>query len=312
MAKDSIRDYSATNSENTDIQSIDISEGCSPAGINNAIREVMADIKDVSTGTVSLETPSADQLNVDNLRLDGNTISSTDTNGNITIDPNGTGNVLVGTTDDGDIIDLRKDGSTVGSIGSNGGNPYFASTSVGLKLTTEVLPVDNNGASADGFLDLGGPSDRFNNLYLSGGVYLGGTGAANHLDDYEEGTWTPALHSATGTVYTTQAGTYTKVGKVVTVSFFMSFSTSPTSGSNIRMGLPFSARGSTHTYMHGNSVIIASGFNLTDDQKSQIRMSPYISGADFYFYNVSNGGVWNATSNFTAGSIGASITYETE
>ena len=95
MAKDSIRDYSAVNSENTDIQSIDISEGCSPAGINNAIREVMADIKDVSTGTVSLETPSADQLNVDNLRLDGNTISSTDTNGNITIDPNGTGNVTV-------------------------------------------------------------------------------------------------------------------------------------------------------------------------------------------------------------------------
>jgi len=35
-------------------------------------------------------------LDVDNLNLNGNTVSSTDTNGNITIDPNGTGNVLLG------------------------------------------------------------------------------------------------------------------------------------------------------------------------------------------------------------------------
>jgi hypothetical protein len=39
-----------------------------------------------------------DLLNVDNLTLDGNTISSTNANGNILIDPNGTGYVqLVGT-----------------------------------------------------------------------------------------------------------------------------------------------------------------------------------------------------------------------
>jgi hypothetical protein len=35
----------------------------------------------------------ATQLNVDNIRVDGNTISSTDTNGNITLDPNGTGTI---------------------------------------------------------------------------------------------------------------------------------------------------------------------------------------------------------------------------
>ena len=95
MAKNSIRDYSATSSLNTDVQSVDISEGCAASGINNAIREVMADLKDVSSGTVALETPSADQLNVDNIRIDGNTISSTDTNGNITLDPDGTGNTVV-------------------------------------------------------------------------------------------------------------------------------------------------------------------------------------------------------------------------
>lgn len=58
MAKNSIRDYDATNANNTDIQSIDISEGCSPAGINNAIREIMADTADFVSGTVGINVLS--------------------------------------------------------------------------------------------------------------------------------------------------------------------------------------------------------------------------------------------------------------
>jgi len=77
------------------VQSVDISEGCAASGINNALREIMTDLKNVSTGAVALETPAADQLNVDNIRIDGNTISSTDTNGDITLDPDGTGRVAV-------------------------------------------------------------------------------------------------------------------------------------------------------------------------------------------------------------------------
>lgn len=46
----------------------------------------------VTIGTNSAVT----DLRVDNLKLDANTISSTNTDGNITIDPNGTGNVVVG------------------------------------------------------------------------------------------------------------------------------------------------------------------------------------------------------------------------
>ncbi|MGI9396010.1 MAG: hypothetical protein ACR2OS_00805, partial [Paracoccaceae bacterium] len=95
MAKDSIRDYSATAGSNTDIQSVNIDENCPASGINNAIRELMVDLKNVSTGAVALETPAADQLNVDNIRIDGNTISSTDTNGDITLDPAGTGDTVM-------------------------------------------------------------------------------------------------------------------------------------------------------------------------------------------------------------------------
>ena len=51
MAKNKISEYSATASNNTDIGGINISEGCAPSGINNAIRELMAQLKDQQTGT---------------------------------------------------------------------------------------------------------------------------------------------------------------------------------------------------------------------------------------------------------------------
>jgi hypothetical protein len=57
MAKNSIRDYSKTAASNTDVQNQNIDEGCSPAKINNAIREVMADLADVNDGTISLVSP---------------------------------------------------------------------------------------------------------------------------------------------------------------------------------------------------------------------------------------------------------------
>jgi len=56
---------------------------------------------------------------------------------------------------------------------------------------------------------------------LSGGIYLGGTGAANYLDDYEEGTWTPVFSSSGATITSSARGSYTKIGELVTVSFYI-------------------------------------------------------------------------------------------
>jgi hypothetical protein len=52
MAKTKISEFSATPANNTDIDSINIAEGCSPSGINDAIRELMAQLKDFQTGAV--------------------------------------------------------------------------------------------------------------------------------------------------------------------------------------------------------------------------------------------------------------------
>lgn len=51
MAKTKISEYSATAADNTDISNINIAEGCSPANVNNAIRSLMAQLKDQQAGT---------------------------------------------------------------------------------------------------------------------------------------------------------------------------------------------------------------------------------------------------------------------
>ncbi len=64
---------------------------------------------------------------------------------------------------------------------------------------------------------------------------------ANTLDDYEEGTWTPAFDGSGAITFTQQVGTYTKVGRQVTCVFFIQVNTSSrTNVSNIT-GLPFTA-----------------------------------------------------------------------
>jgi hypothetical protein len=59
---------------------------------NGTTLGLTADYSQTGTGTVT------GQWNVDNLRLDGNVLSSTNTNGNITLTPNGTGYVVVSGT----------------------------------------------------------------------------------------------------------------------------------------------------------------------------------------------------------------------
>jgi len=62
MAKTKISEYSSTVAGaglNTDIANINIDEGCSPSGINNAIRSLMAQVKDLQSGASGDTIPIA-------------------------------------------------------------------------------------------------------------------------------------------------------------------------------------------------------------------------------------------------------------
>jgi hypothetical protein len=52
MPRTKISEFSATAASNTDIDSINLAEGCAPSGINDAIRELMSQLKDFQTGAV--------------------------------------------------------------------------------------------------------------------------------------------------------------------------------------------------------------------------------------------------------------------
>jgi len=84
-------------------------------------------------------------------------------------------------------------------------------------------------------LDLSGKT--ITNMNPSG-IYLGGTGAANYLDDYETGTWTP---TATDGSLSYQKTTYIKIGSAVHVSGLIEGFTSSSGIAMEVSGLPFTS-----------------------------------------------------------------------
>ncbi len=147
-------------------------------------------------------------------------------------------------TSDGTVATFQKDGSTVGTIGTRAGRIKIGDGDVGLffdNSNNRINPEGPSDSSAnDNAIDLGGATQRFKDLYLSGGAYLGGTTSANFLDDYEEGNWTADV--TVGTVSNVSQATYTKIGNVVHVQCKLnSFSNSTSSDSLAITGMPFAA-----------------------------------------------------------------------
>jgi hypothetical protein len=155
---------------------------------------------------------------------------------------------------DGNVIQLYKDTTHAGSIGAKDGDMYLGTGDTGLRFhdgNNQVYPTSTTtGTSLDATVDLGHSGGRFKDLYLSGGVYLGGTGAANKLDDYEEGTWTPTI---TNSGFTNSASsltaTYTKVGNTVHFELNIVFANATTVSSHVYIsGFPFVSAGSGDSF----------------------------------------------------------------
>ena len=85
---------------------------------------------------------------------------------------------------------------------------------------------------------------------------------ANTLDDYEEGTWTPAITCSTnGTkTYSVQVGTYTKIGRLVNCQFAIVLSSISGAGGNTTItGLPFAPS----AFLAGASFAFIYGITMT-------------------------------------------------
>ena len=115
-------------------------------------------------------------------------------------------------------------------------------------------------------------------INITGGVRLGGNNAANELDDYEEGTWTPSFSgtsgSPSGVNYASRNAYYTKVGNLVTASCWLNllnWSSGPSGGAQIN-GLPFAGKNATNYYGSGSV-----GFSALFDSDNAPR-GAYVEG----------------------------------
>ena len=201
--------------------------------------------------------------------------------------------VVTRNTSDGNVASFYKDSTNAGNIAvtSNIISILGKDGDGGIAIQNNsygdiVYPTSNStGGASDNAIDLGYNNGRWKDLYLGGGAYIGGTVAANKLDDYEEGTFTAGLAGYYGMPNTavTSTGQYTKIGNQV--SFWISFENKDTTGASGNMwvtGLPFASS--------GNYEICWAQINTGGTFGST---SPFglVSGTIVYFYyHVNNSG----------------------
>ena len=158
------------------------------------------------------------------------------------------GRLLLGTTTEGragegaDMFTIgdtsNNSGMTMRSGTSGYGSIYFSDGTSGTDEYAGYVQYAHNG---DMMLLATGSNTRIR--IDSDGLKFGSdSAAANALDDYEEGTWTPRITSTTGTAMTTGINcTYTRVGRLVTIRFDLTNDTG--SDTAAIYGLPFTSEG---------------------------------------------------------------------
>lgn len=211
-----------------------------------------------------------------------------------------------------DITIQNDNAPKISILDSNGGfaAATFTSENGGRDLAIfapQDIIFDQNGLETARFL-------------LGGGLtFNGDMAAANALNDYEEGTWTPVPADAASGGHTGTAGSvegiYTKIGNTVFVQFgLLNINTTGlTAGNDFYIqGLPFSA-GNTTLSSYAMGACITSGsisytgevFASVIDNTSAIRLAETVSGGNVDFVIVSE---------LTSGGsdIWASLVYRTE
>jgi len=184
----------------------------------------------------------------------------------------------------------------------------FSTTADGAASPTEAMRINNQREL------LIGTTTRTANggkLQVSNGITFPATQVdcsdANTLDDYEEGTWTPAIAGTTlagaGT-YSVQVGRYTKIGNTVTVHLNLTWSAHTGTGNMTISGLPFTSANVTNL----NPTTVAYANNLTI---TGIPVVLVTANATTGTINSVNNGTAAALAMDTAATFTATITYQT-
>jgi len=119
----------------------------------------------------------------------------------------------------------------------------------------------------------------------NGLTFNGDTAAANALDDYEEGSWTPAFIGSSGSAgsvaHSVQEGYYTKIGRLVTCQFNLTLTNRGSWSGEARLtGLPFDP---ADTFPAAGSVSL-DNVNVPDDASGHdVYVNPGVTYFRFYY-----------------------------
>lgn len=157
------------------------------------------------------------------------------------------------TISSGEVVTLAddliiKDSGTIGSASKTDAITIASSglvqlTSTGISAGNQVFQVIDDGAT---LFQLRAEDGNVSFPQSGAGIYLGVTAgnSANLLDDFEEGTWTPDIRNADNpNSFSTEDGTYTKIGNRVCVTFRNDNGNTGGGGSIQIRNLPFSHDG---------------------------------------------------------------------
>ena len=191
---------------------------------------------------------------------------------------------------------------------------YTADTFEGALTGTASGNVAKTGDTMTGDLTMG-----------SNSIFIGGTGTANELDDYEEGTWTPSFYntSGIGISYNTQSAEYIKVGRIVHIKGIISVQTvgynsgSGTFGMNVPFGVDTSNGTAYGIFQPTNNKFVTNGstsnFKDTYNVKLKFQGAQAALQCKFQLPSSSYGGsATDANGNFLpsgSGSSGATLEF---
>jgi hypothetical protein len=164
------------------------------------------------------------------------------------------GNRTFGGNQVGEVKFISTDATNNGTLASLTCKNDPTALGTGGSLAFKTRP---NGGSLTEIMNL--TSDKYLRMESgTGGIQFNGdTAAANALDDYEEGTWTMGIAfggASVGLTYTRNGGTYTRIGRQVTVCGDLILSAKGSSTGNATItGLPFTINGSSTNFLQAAS-----------------------------------------------------------
>jgi hypothetical protein len=192
---------------------------------------------------------------------------------------------------DGVLLEFRKDSSAVGVIQAKSSQLSIGTGDTGIQTNQAVNAIiphnTTTNANVDNSIDLGyaagGTNLRFKDLKLSGGIYLGGVGSANKLDDYEQGSWTSTTTGITGANVT--AANYTKIGQLVSCDMRVTWTGSTNDSTALTFSLPFTANNPGGASRTG--IVFYQGTSILGGNAISAHVS--VGGTVVSFYNTGGG-----------------------